>query len=106
MEKGSRNSALVVGAFDPEGRQVGFARAISDKTRFAYILDVIVREDRRKEGIGRLMIRSMLDHDDMRDVYQWALITKDAHEVYRKLGFSEVGRPHDWMEIRMSRPDR
>ena len=70
MEKGSRTSALVVGAFDPEGRQVGFARAISDKTRFAYILDVIVREDRRKEGIGRLMIRSMIDYADAIDMHE------------------------------------
>src|SRR5574340_1319879 len=50
--KGARNSALVVGAFDSKNRQIGYARVISDKTRFAYILDVIVDEACRKQGIG------------------------------------------------------
>jgi hypothetical protein len=38
--QGARNSALLVGAFTPDGRQIGYARAISDKTRFAYIMEI------------------------------------------------------------------
>ena len=50
---GIRNSALVVGAYAQDGRQVGFCRVISDRTRFAYLLDVVVAEDCRRQGVGR-----------------------------------------------------
>lgn len=56
--KGARNSALVVGAFTPENEQIGYARVISDKTRFAYILDVMVDEKFRKQGIGKAMMET------------------------------------------------
>ena len=104
IERCAENSALVVGAFDGEGRQIGYARAISDKVRFAYILDVYVDEGWRKRGIGQGMMRHMLAHPSLSGVYQWLLITRDAHEVYKKVGFSVVSRPLDWMEIRKPRP--
>jgi predicted N-acetyltransferase YhbS len=104
--QGAENSALVVGAFNTENEQVGYSRVISDKTRFAYILDVIVDEKFRKRGIGQSMVRSILSHPELKDVYQWVLITKDAHEVYKKVGFNPVSRPNDWMEIRNLRPER
>jgi len=104
MRKGAENSALVVGAFNEEGRQIGYARAISDKVRFAYIADVYVDEAYRKQGIGQGMMRYILAHPSLSDVYNWLLITRDAHEVYRKVGFSVVSRPLDWMEIRKPRP--
>jgi N-acetylglutamate synthase-like GNAT family acetyltransferase len=101
--KGAQNSALVVGAFNSEDQQIGYARAISDKTRFAYILDVFVNEKYRKQGIGQAMVVHMMAHPEMKDVYQWLLITKDAHEVYQKVGFKITERPNDWMEIRKPR---
>jgi N-acetylglutamate synthase-like GNAT family acetyltransferase len=104
--QGAQNSALLVGAFTSDNEQIGFARVISDKTRFAYILDVIVEDKYRKQGIGQAMIRFILTHPDLKDVYQWFLITKDAHGVYQKAGFNPLARPDDWMEIKYNRPDR
>lgn len=106
VKQGAANSALVVGAFDTENRQVGYARVISDKTRFGYIMDVVVHESCRKQGIGQAMVGFILGHEDLKDVYQWLLITMDAHGVYRKQGFSPVATPADWMEIRHPRPER
>ena len=94
---GMRNSALVVGAYDPRGRQVGFCRVISDKTRFAYLLDVVVAEDCRNEGIGQAMVRYAVTHPDLKDVYQWLLKTSDAHGVYGKCGFAPLEDPGRWM---------
>jgi ribosomal protein S18 acetylase RimI-like enzyme len=102
----AKNSALLVGAFTSENIQIGYSRAISDKTRFAYILDVIVDENYRKAGIGQAMVSHILNHLDLKDVYQWVLITQDAHGVYKKVGFNSLARPKDWMEIRHPRPDR
>ena len=47
--QGAQNSALLVGAFTSDNIQIGFSRVISDKTRFAYIIDVIVEEKYRKK---------------------------------------------------------
>lgn len=106
VKKGAVNSALVVGAFLPDHTQIAYARVVSDKTRFAYILDVYVDEPYRRQGIGQMMINHILKHEALRDVYQWLLITRDAHGVYGKSGFKPVSRPLDWMEIRKERPRR
>jgi len=99
--RAAQNSALVVGAFTGDGRQIGYLRVISDKTKFAYVLDVIVDEDRRKQGIGQAMLKYMLAHPDLKSVGKWALLTSTAHGVYRKLGFAPVDRPNDWMELKI-----
>lgn len=103
VKKGAENSALVVGVFLNCNNQIGYARVISDKTRFAYILDVYIDEDFRKRGIGQKMINYILNNEELKDVYQWLLITKDAHDVYNKVGFKTISHPVDWMEIREDR---
>jgi ribosomal protein S18 acetylase RimI-like enzyme len=101
-----RNSALVVGAFAGDGQQVGFCRVISDKTRFAYLLDVIVAEECRHHGIGQAMVRYAVSHPDLRYVYQWLLKTSDAHGMYGKCGFTPVEDPERWMGRMQPRPER
>jgi len=104
--KGIHNSALVVGAYAESGKQIGFLRVVSDKVRFAYLLDVVVHGDYQRQGIGRRMVKYALTHSELRDVYQWLLITKDAHGVYEKCGFTTLENPEYWMSIRNPRPDR
>jgi N-acetylglutamate synthase-like GNAT family acetyltransferase len=104
--QGAQNSFLLVGAFDNENEQIGYSRVISDKTRFAYIMDVVVDDRYRKKGIGQSMISYILNHYELSDVYQWLLMTKDAHGVYTKVGFKPIAQPENWMEIRKNRPDR
>lgn len=104
--KGAMNSALNVGVFTKENNQIAYCRVISDKTRFAYILDVVVDEKFRRQGIGQAMIKTILNSEELSDVYQWMLITKDAHGVYSKAGFKELSRADQWMEIRKDRPVR
>ncbi len=106
VKKGALNSALVVGAFLYTGGQIGFARVISDKTRFAYILDVIIDEFHQKKGIGQAMMRYTLSHPDLADVYQWFLISSTAQDFYRKVGFIELSNPERWMQIKLPRPTR
>ena len=104
--KGIRNSALVVGAYLADKRQVGFLRVVSDKVRFAYLVDVIVADELRRKGIGQKMIRFAIAHAELKDVYQWLLVTKDAHGVYAKCGFQKLQTPERWMSIINPRPDR
>lgn len=105
VRQGAANSALLVGAFFDQN-QAGYARAISDKTRFAYILDVYVDEAYRRRGISQMMVNGIISYESLKDVYQWLLITWDAHGVYAKSGFTPLNRPENWMEIRHERPKR
>ena len=106
VKKAALNSALVVGAFLPTGTQIGFARVISDKTRFAYVLDVIVDAAYQRKGIGQALMRYILAHPELIDIYQWFLISSTAQDVYRKVGFKELSNPEKWMEIKFDRSSK
>ena len=106
VEKGARNSALVIGAFLSDNMQIGYARVISDKTRFAYVLDVFVDENHRNKGVARKMMEYTLSNEGLKDVYQWTLITQDAQGLYSKFGFALPANNIYWMEIRRKRPER
>ncbi len=56
------NSFAVSAAFDPAGRLVGMARALSDGVSDAYILDVVVDPAHRSRGIGREIVKRLADH--------------------------------------------
>jgi GNAT superfamily N-acetyltransferase len=100
VDRGARNSSLVMAAYDAENNQVGYGRLVSDKTRFAYIMDVFVDPAHRGKGLAGAMIRFAMDHPEYQDVYQWLLATWDAHHVYEKLGFKPLDHPERWMILR------
>jgi GNAT superfamily N-acetyltransferase len=106
VKKGASNSASVVGALLQGQTQIGYARVISDKTRFAYILDMYVEGEYRKRGIGQRIIKHILSHNELKDVYIWLLNTKDAQGFYGKAGFRPISDPLGLMEIRKERPRR
>ena len=95
VKRGGENSALVLGAYK-NGEQVGYARVVSDKTRFAYLCDVWVEQKHRGKGLARLMVQTALSHPDFATV-NWLLATVDAHGVYAKLGFTPLQNPERWM---------
>ena len=94
--KGAVNSTMVVGCYLGED-QVGYMRLISDKTRFAYIMDVYVEPNHRKKNIAQEMIRFAMNDPELKDVYQWLLVTQDAHPVYSGIGFSPLQNSEQWM---------
>ncbi len=67
-------------------RQVGYARAVSDRTVFTYVADVFIGEAQRGRGLGRFLVSSLMDHPHLRDT-RFFLKTRDAHGVYEPLGF-------------------
>ena len=83
------NAWRVVGAYDrPTGELVGFARAVSDGVGFAYLADVFVVDAHRGHGLGKRLIRLMIDDGPGADM-RWTLFTGDAHGLYRQFGFAE-----------------
>jgi GNAT superfamily N-acetyltransferase len=78
--------------------QVGFGRVISDRATFAYVADVFVLETHRGNGLATWMMDCMLATPALADLRRWLLFTRDAHAVYRRVGFGPPARPDNIME--------
>ena len=89
VEKSITNS-LCFGVYDVKNNQAGFARVITDYAVYAYILDLFIVTSHRGKGLGKLLMKEILSNPDTTMVKNWALATRDAHDLYRKFGFSNV----------------
>lgn len=79
----------VVGAYLTEtGAMVGYARAFSDGVGSAYLGDVFVVPQVRGLGIGKALVRAMVEEGPGAD-FRWMLHTADADDLYRRFGFAE-----------------
>lgn len=81
-----------------DDRQIGFARVVSDFATFAWLADVFVIEEHRGHGLGTWLIEVIVNHPELQGLRRWLLATKDAHKLYRRVGFSELSAPELWME--------
>lgn len=79
-----------------DGRQVAFARVVTDGVLFAYLADVYVDRSCRGLGLGTWLVRTLRDDLAARGVKRILLATKDAHGVYAQLGFAAAD-PATWM---------
>jgi len=97
VERQVGEASRVIGLYR-EGRQVGFARVLSDGA-IAYLADVYVLAEHRGRGLGVEVVREAVDDGPQRHL-RWLLHTRDAHGLYSKFGF---GPPGDRL---MERPGR
>ena len=72
------------------GRQVGFARVITDRATFAYLADVYVLEPYRGRGLARRLMDTVMAHPDLQGLRRFRLVTRDAHGLYRRYGFTDL----------------
>ena len=87
VERHLREAQRVVGLYH-EDRLAGYTRTVTDGVAFAYLADVYVLPEHRGRGLGLELVRFTIDGGPYAGV-KWLLHTKDAHELYRKLGFGE-----------------
>lgn len=85
VERLIREAERVVGVYD-DGRQVGFARAFTDGVALVYLADVYVLPEYRGRGLGKELVREMVEGGPYAGL-RWMLHTRDAHDLYRKVGF-------------------
>ena len=81
-----------------EGRQIGFARIVTDRVTFAYLCDVYIEEQCRGRGLGTWLVQCALEHPSVLRLRRVALITHDAQEFYRRLGFGPAAQADSYME--------
>ncbi|MDM5196637.1 GNAT family N-acetyltransferase [Fictibacillus enclensis] len=98
------NSVLCFGMYyiDPinkEKKQVGFARVISDLVTFAYLTDVFILKDFRKQGLGKWLIKIIIDYEELK-IRRIMLSTDDGHTLYSKYGFASLDKPNLFMQIK------
>jgi GNAT superfamily N-acetyltransferase len=96
LERALRNSlcfSLIEG-----NRQIGLARVITDYVTYAYLCDVYIMEEHRGQGLGSWLIRSVLEHPDLKHLKRVALVTHDAQTFYLGLDFRFTSHPNCYME--------
>jgi GNAT superfamily N-acetyltransferase len=94
----SIENALCFGIYS-DGKQVGFARVISDYATYAYIGDVFVLESYRGRGLSKWLMECIMQHPRLQGLRRWSLVTGDAHGLYSQFGFTPLQSPELWMEI-------
>jgi GNAT superfamily N-acetyltransferase len=102
--KSINNSAVCFGMYDVnpisnEKRQIGFARVISDLVTHAYLQDVFILKDYRKQGLGKWLLKTITDYDEL-NIRRIMLSTDDGHSFYSKFGFQQLDKPGFFMQIK------
>ncbi len=90
MDELIETAARVVGLYAEDGRQLGFARVVSDGHTVSYLAEVYVLEEVRGRGFGVELVRFAVDEGLLRET-KWLLHTRDMHRLYAKLGFQTPG---------------
>ena len=96
---GAANS-VVLGVYGADGSMVGGARIVTDRATFGYLTDVYVLAEHRGLRLGRALAATACEHPAVAGIKRLVLVTADAHELYRPLGFVELPEPERWMELR------
>jgi GNAT superfamily N-acetyltransferase len=84
----SMRNSFCFGLFE-SGKQIGFARVITDHIVFAWVCDVIIHPNFRGKGLGKWFFSCMMEHPDLQ-VKTTGLFTKDAHTFYEQYNFRAV----------------
>jgi N-acetylglutamate synthase-like GNAT family acetyltransferase len=96
VQKTIENS-LCFGMYNESKEQLGFARVVTDQVAFGYIMDVIIFEPYKGSGLGTKLIDYLMKHEVIKKLKTIALKTKDAHQLYEKFDFKNVGDSDLWM---------
>ncbi len=90
-------NSLAFGLYN-DTAQVGFARVVSDYATFAWLADVFILDAFRGQGLGKWLVGVIIAHPELQGFRRWLLATKDAHELYRGVGFDALRLPERFME--------
>ena len=96
LERAIANSLCFGGYLD--GRQVAFARVITDCATFANLVDVFVLPAFRGRGYSKQLVEAVVAHPELQGLRRFSLATADAHGLYARYGFAAPSRPQTLME--------
>jgi GNAT superfamily N-acetyltransferase len=93
--------SMSFGVYTIEGKQIGFARVISDHTTFAYLADVFIDEQFRGRGLSKKLMHFIFSFEQFKTLRRFMLATRDAHELYTQFGFKPISMPEKFMEMHL-----
>lgn len=83
--------AFVVVVDNLKGKTIGMGRIISDGTSDAYIQDLVVLPEYRKQGIGKKLVETLLNHCLSNGLIWIGLISEPGQDgFYKSLGFKNM----------------
>jgi GNAT superfamily N-acetyltransferase len=94
----SIEGSLCFGVYEG-GRQIGFARVITDGATFAYLADVFIDENFRGRGLSKWLLECIMTYPSLQGLRRFMLATKDAHGLHRQFGFTALTAVERWMQI-------
>ena len=95
----SLENSYLYGVLNSEGATIACARMITDHATFGWLCDVFVDATERGRGLGTWMVQEIVDHWMRVGVRRVLLGTRDAHEVYARVGFVPLAHPERLMQI-------
>ncbi|WP_299891130.1 GNAT family N-acetyltransferase [uncultured Lacinutrix sp.] len=96
-QKTAMDNTINFGLFHDK-KQIAYARVMTDKIFFAYLLDVLVIKEYQGQGFSKVLMREILNFPELKNIDKWMLATKDAHGLYEKYGFTSIASPEKLME--------
>jgi GNAT superfamily N-acetyltransferase len=101
----SLDHSLCFGLYQ-DGRQVGFARVVTDRATFAWLCDVFVLEEYRGQGLAKWLMEIVVGYPALQGLRLFLLRTRDAHSLYERYGFRPLAEAIRFMEIYRSDASR
>jgi N-acetylglutamate synthase-like GNAT family acetyltransferase len=89
-------NSLCFGAYR-RGQQIAFGRVLTDYAIIGYIADVFVIPGCRGQGVGKALVRAIVEHPDIADLQVLLLRSTDARPFYAQFGFTAVPGPEELM---------
>lgn len=93
VEKMLANTTIVVGIENGDRKLIGFCRVLTDFVYRAILFDVIIHPDYRGQGLGKLLIDTVVEHPDLQQVEHIDLCClPEMIEFYKQWNFTtELG---------------
>jgi GNAT superfamily N-acetyltransferase len=82
----SMANSLCYSIFDG-GRFAGFARVVTDSSTVYYLCDVFILPEHRGKGLGKKLVRHVVKDPRLKGL-GGMLLTRDAHGLYARYGFT------------------
>lgn len=69
-----------------DGKQIAYARCVTDYSTVFWLCDVIVEENHRNMGIGNELVKTVVSHQQLKGL-MGILSSGHSKELYKKYGF-------------------
>ena len=89
INKMIKNSSCVITIWQGN-RLIGFGRATSDWIYRAVLWDIVIVKDQQNSGLGKLLVKTLLSSNSIKDVEKVYLMTTNSKDFYKTCKFKEI----------------